>query len=111
MRHRFTVHYGICALDAQNKYCAICARNFFICERCGLFSGCLTTECPNYYAYYSMGTYVYFGVADYVDGNWVYPGTKIRIYDWYKEALRFVETSEYDLFQMPPPSNWVPDYA
>lgn len=111
MKHLFREHWGICPLDAKNVYCPVCAGKFQFCERCCLFTGCLTTECPNYNAYVSMGTYVYYGVADYVNWQWVYPGTDIRIYEAYKEALRYQVASEYDVQILPAPNLRKQDYS
>lgn len=111
MRHLFERHYGLCPYEQDYKYCAICAEKFFICENCGLYSGCLTTDCCDYYVYPIMGIYVYFGAADYKNRRWVYPGTDIKVWTLYRELEKYVEVSEYDMFDMPSPSLWLPPYA
>ncbi len=42
----------------------------FVCKLCGLYEGCLTTDCPNKESYNEHGDKIYRGEEDFVAGEW-----------------------------------------
>lgn len=65
--------------------CVVC--DCFVCSRCGLLEGALTTECPGVESYREHGDAVYKGEIDYVDGKWV-PGVSKHSPAAYKHLHR-----------------------
>lgn len=59
--------------ECSNKDCGgscfVCCCGY--CENCGLFEGCLTSECPNVESYKDHGDAVYQGKEDFRHGQWV----------------------------------------
>jgi hypothetical protein len=49
--------------------CSVCC--LFICKVCGLFEGCLTSDCPGEASYKEHSDAVYAGKEDFRDGKWV----------------------------------------
>ena len=63
--HQWEKHQN-CTID----YCNICEGGLSVCTVCGLFEGCLTTECPGVPSYRDHGDAVYNGSEDFVEGQW-----------------------------------------
>ncbi len=62
-------YYDRCGSDLCEGMCAVC--NLAVCKKCGLFEGCLTTDCPNENSYKSHSDKIYAGEIDFFDGTWV----------------------------------------
>lgn len=58
----------VCRPDCDDRCCNVCA--LWVCETCGLYEGCLTTECPGVVCFGSHGDAVYAGLLDYRNGGW-----------------------------------------
>ncbi len=54
---------------SQEGNCNVCDGGLLICQVCGLFEGCLTTECPGVPSY-SKADDIYAGKLDFVAGEW-----------------------------------------
>ncbi len=65
-QHKPTVHTN-CTTIA----CPICDGGLFVCEKCCLMEGALTTDCPEVKVGYDMGDFVYNGFIDFVEGRWI----------------------------------------
>lgn len=57
--------------DSYATSCMICDGGLFVCTRCGLLEGSVTTECSGIPSYSVYGDSVYKGHVDYRSGEWV----------------------------------------
>ena len=69
--------------DADCPGCVVCQCG--ICDKCGLFEGCLTTECPGVQSYSEHHDRVHQGREDFVDGRWTSGAVSIYSPFYYRE--------------------------
>lgn len=57
--------------NCRRDFCQICEGGLFICTRCNLAEGALTTECPGSYQTADRADEVYKGNIDFRNGVWI----------------------------------------
>jgi hypothetical protein len=68
MKHQYATA-ATCQHDAEDMgQCPICAGGLAYCDVCGLYEGCLTTDCPGVQSFREYADPVYSGTLDYRDG-------------------------------------------
>jgi hypothetical protein len=55
----------------QSDHCMVCDGGLFICVDCYAFEGATTTECPGVRCYNEMSDFVYQGLIDFKNGEWI----------------------------------------
>lgn len=64
--HTPTVHE-----NCENPYCFICVGGLFLCSKCGLGEGSLTSECPEARQTFETSDAIYSGKLDFINHEWV----------------------------------------
>jgi hypothetical protein len=64
-------HVAIKHDNCNETHCPVCDGGLFICARCGLIEGSLTSECPGVESWCENGDAIYNGYRDFRGGAWV----------------------------------------